>query len=77
MADLDISSNRGLTDVRFGRGGNQPFAETANMNDIAALKARLTAISATQYPATKLATMTKNDMVYALRVESADSAGIR
>lgn len=76
MADLDITSNGGIVDKRFGRGGNNPYAEKANMYDINTLKARLTALSATRYPATKLAQMSKNDMIYALRVESADSAGI-
>lgn len=76
MADLDIGNIHNFVDRRGGRGGNHPAAEFANLKDIAAMKARLTAISSVRYPAAKLAYMTENDMIYAIRVETADSAGI-
>jgi len=79
MADLDLTTTD-FTDSRNGRGvvvtADSNFAERANADDIKSLKARLTALDATSYSAARLATMTKNDMLYALRVESADSAGI-
>lgn len=78
MADLDINDPLGLTDKRRGRGtsGAHTMAEVANATSISALKTRLTAISATKYSPARLASMTENDMVYALRLETADSAGI-
>jgi hypothetical protein len=53
------------------------LSESANYTTVAALKARLTALKATTYTAAKLATMSVNDMVFALRQESGDSAGIK
>jgi hypothetical protein len=44
-----------------------------NIGDIAAARARLTAISGTTYPAAVLDKMTFNDMIYAIRVN--DEAG--
>jgi hypothetical protein len=79
MADLDISSAFDFTDVRAGRGytGASGITEQNNYENIADLKARLTAINATSYSAARLAQMTKNDMVYALRLATADAAGIK
>lgn len=78
MPDLDINNAFGYVDKRTGRGltGAHNAAEVANMTSVSALKARLTAINATSYSAARLATMTENDMLYALRLASADSAGI-
>jgi hypothetical protein len=80
MADFDISTNRGLTDKRIGRGidkaNSAVFVEEDNMDDIKGLRARLTALSATSYTTARLDAMTKNDMIYALRTASSDSAGI-
>jgi hypothetical protein len=79
MADLDLTTTD-FTDKRNGRGvvvtADSNFAERANADDIKSLKARLTALDSTSYSAARLATMTKNDMLYALRLESSDSAGI-
>lgn len=80
MADLDISDNLGYTDKRRGRGNTtttNQAAEYANHATIAAKKARLTALNATSYTAARQATMTDNDLVYALRLASGDSAGIK
>lgn len=78
MADLDLGTTAQVTDKRLGRGntGADVMAEVANANNVSALKTRLTALNATSFTAARLATMTKNDMLYALRVASADSAGI-
>lgn len=80
MADLDVRSIYGIQDKRKGRGidktANTPLAEVANMKDVNSLRARLTALSATKYTTARLDSMTVNDMIYALRLESADSAGI-
>lgn len=53
------------------------IAEASNMTSIAALKARLTALKPTVYTTARMNVMTVNDLVHALRVESADSAGIK
>lgn len=79
MADLDITSNFGTVDKRAGRGREAQgtvFAESANATSINALKTRLTALNGTAYTAARLNSMTKNDMLFALRSASADSAGI-
>lgn len=78
MPDLDINDPLGLTDKRRGRGttGNHNMAEIANLTSINAMKTRLTALSPTTYTAARLATMTENDLIYAIRVATSDSAGI-
>ena len=75
MPDLDVGNMHNYIDKRHGRGGNHPSAEYANLKDIAAMKTRLTAISSARYPASKLASMTENDLVFAIRTE-VESAGI-
>jgi len=82
MADLTLggfNASPVFVDKRRGRGGTgaDVVAEAANMQSVSLLKARLTALSATSYTAARLATMTKNDLIYALRIASADSAGIK
>lgn len=81
MADLDIGAGdrTGFVDNRFNRGltGATVLAEEANYSSISSMKARLTALNSTSYSTARLATMTQNDMVYALRVASADAAGIK
>lgn len=78
MADLDINNPLGVTDKRAGRGstGANTLAEYANMGSVAAMKTRLQAIDATYFTTARLNNMTENDLVYALRLRSADSAGI-
>lgn len=79
MADLDINNPFTVVDKRTGRGnttGTNILAEWANMETVADMKTRLAAINGTSYTAARLATMTKNDLIYALRVASADAAGI-
>lgn len=78
MADAQMGPiNTRFPDRRRGRTQDGvAIAEINNMQTIAGLKARLTALSATKYTAARLASMTVNDMTYALRLESGDSAGI-
>jgi hypothetical protein len=52
-----------------------PTSSAANYYDIAAMRTRLAAISATAYSTTNLDAMTMNDMIYALRIND-DSAGL-
>lgn len=67
----------GFTDKRRGRDQSSPaLSESANYQSVSTLKARLTALAPTSYTAARLNNMTVNDMVYALRLASADSAGI-
>jgi hypothetical protein len=63
-----------LVPVRFA-GRNRPISSSnagvatpANYASISAIDARLNAISATSYSAARLASMTLNDKVYALRL---------
>lgn len=51
-------------------------AEQNNMDSVSELRTRLTALSASTFTAARLDAMTVNDMLYALRVHSADAAGI-
>lgn len=78
MADLDLLANQGLTDKRIGRGttASTPLVEIANMEDIDALKTRLAALDGTSYTTARMNNMTRNDLLYALRVASSDAAGI-
>jgi len=74
MGPIDV----GFVDKRRGRTyDGVVLTEEANYSKVSTLKARLTALKPSQYTAAKLNNMTVNDMVYALRVESADSAGIK
>lgn len=75
MADSQIGNVYwGFVNKSRVQGGNVAgVASTSNYSSISALKARLTAISATSYSAARLATMTVNDMVYAVRLN--DDAG--
>lgn len=78
MAELDIGNSVGFVDKRQGRGtnGNSVVTELANYGSIKLMRTRLAAINGTYYTAARLNTMTRNDMVYALRMESSDAAGI-
>lgn len=78
MANLDLEDPYGIVDKRRGRGtsGAHTLAESNNMDSVFELRARLAALNAGYYTSARLDVMTKNDMVYALRVGSTDSAGI-
>ena len=76
MANAETENPLGITDKRKTQGStSHPVATEANYMDVAALRARLTAAAPGSYPAAVLNLMTKNDMVYAVRLID-DAAGI-
>ena len=78
MAQFDNEHVQGFVDKRRVRGeaGVTVLSNSANNYDnVTDLRTRLTAISGTTYTAARLDAMSKNDMVYALRVAD-DAAGI-
>ena len=80
MANLDINDPLGIQDVRRGRGTTSAahtLAEIANTTTVGGLRARLAALDAAAFTTARLDTMTENDMLYALRVRTGDSAGIK
>jgi len=79
MATGTMGTNNGFIDKRIGRlnTGASVLAEEANYDNVEAMKTRLTTINAARYTTQRLAFMTENDLVYALRIETGDSAGIR
>lgn len=72
MADKMFSADVDTcwTDRRLSPGQTEtnPLSTPANYASGSAIDARLTAISATSYSASRLRTMTLNDKVYALRL---------
>ncbi len=79
MADLDREHPQGITDIRKTQASTtQPGTPESGVNyhSVTSLRTRLAAISAGFYTAARLNQMTKNDMVYAVRVAD-DAAGIR
>ncbi len=81
MADLENENIIGFVDRRastaagerdLGATGKHKALQTTNFannaDSVGALRARLTAISATTYTVARLNLMTKNDMVYAVRL---------
>lgn len=78
MADFQIgSAHTSFVDKRRVRGAFNTLTEENNYDSVASMKTRLAAISATSYTAARLNAMTVNDLQYALRVATADSAGIK
>lgn len=86
MADQQIGNVLGVASRHTGSGTqrtnlsgsntspqNGVFDTVVDGNSIAALRARLIAINAGYFTAARLNTMTKNDLVYALRL--ADNPG--
>ena len=81
MADLNLggfNSFPAFTDKRRGRGatGNDVVGTPANYATISAMKTRLTAGAGASYSAQRQNNMTKNDLVYALRLLD-DAAGVK
>lgn len=84
MAETEKENPLGYVDIRKvvadpgDANGNPVLAgvgDASNYASVAGLRARLTAIDAAYFTATRLNGMTKNDMVYAVRVND-DLAGI-
>ena len=77
MANTDLTGTFDFVDARLARGTAKiPLAGENNYDSITDLRTRLTAISGTTYTAARLDAMTKNDMIYAVRVND-DLTGIR
>lgn len=77
MADLQKGNMAGVA-AKGGKNINGGASDQAghwdtDYSDIAALRARLAAISGTTYTAARLNAMTMNDMIYAVRLN--DSPG--
>lgn len=84
MANIERENPLGYVDKRrvaadAGNANGNPVAagtsDASNYASVAGLRARLTAVNGAYYTAARLEGMTKNDMVYAVRVAD-DSAGI-
>lgn len=76
MANANLGVVIDVVDKRQTQGlGTSAITTPANYDDVTALRTRLAAISGTAYSAANLDAMTKNDMVYALRLND-DTAGI-
>ncbi len=78
MANLDVGNRQRVVDKRAGRGTTaSPLTTTdTNARDVTAMRARLNAINPSTFTTAKLNRMTKNDMLYALRM-SDDLAGVK
>lgn len=78
MADFQLgNAHVGFVDDRRVRGAFNTLTEAANYPSVAAMKTRLAAIKPSAYTTARLNSMTVNDLQYALRLETADSAGIK
>jgi hypothetical protein len=77
MAQIDFDNCFGFVDKRAGRGyaGASSLVEQNNYDNVTDMRTRLAALNAGYYTSARLDAMTKNDMVYNLRVLS-DTAGI-
>ena len=75
MADTERENPIGFIDKRRTQASNDTPLVAANYEDVAGLRTRLTAINAAYYTSTRLNQMTKNDMVYAVRLAD-DAASI-
>lgn len=76
MAQNEMENTLGFADKRRGtRAGSNALSvgTDANFTDVAGLRTRLAAAAPATYTTARLEQMTKNDMVYALRL--LDEAG--
>ncbi len=78
MANLDVGNRPRVVDKRAGRGTTTSPLTWIDWytRDVTAMRTRLTANSGTTYTDAKLNTMTKNDMLYAIRMGN-DLAGVK
>lgn len=79
MSQVDLSENS-FSDKRIGAGvthaGSDPVTERGNYSSIKTLKTRLQSLNSIYYTNARINSMTKNDMIYALRLISSDAAGL-
>ncbi len=77
LARADLDQTYGFTDIRLARGIAEPgLSSETNYTTETNMDTRLAAISAGYYTAARLAQMTRNDKVYAIRLND-DSAGLK
>lgn len=78
MAEFDVRGNNyGFNDKRQGRGAAATVVvENPALVDVSTMRTRLAALDGSYYTSSRLNQMTINDMVYAIRVKTADAAGI-
>lgn len=74
-ADLGVGVIDSVDKRKVQGASTNPLATPANYASVSALRTRLAAINGSLYTSAYLDTMTKNDMIYAVRL-SDDSAGI-
>lgn len=65
---IDVGASNAANTQQNGGSGPQTGLNSANLDTISALRARLAAISAGTYTAAYLNRMTVNDMLYAVRL---------
>ncbi len=75
----DLTANNNVVDCRLNTGVRIATQQTEenNYSNINDLDTRLSAIDATTYTVTYLRMLTKNDKLYALRLATADVAGVK
>lgn len=77
MADSELEHITGFVDKRRTPGNlGTPLANAANYDSVNAMRTRLAAVNGAYYTSARLNSMTKNDMVYALRLAD-DVAGVK
>jgi hypothetical protein len=78
VANVETENSKGFTDKRrLPAAAARPGTATTavSYNDVATLRTRLQAINGAYYTTARLDGLTKNDMVYAVRLAD-DAAGI-
>jgi hypothetical protein len=76
MANLEREFPLGFKDKRHTQATTATVYTDANYADVSSLRARLATIDGTYYTSARLDKMTKNDMVYAVRLAD-DAAGVK
>ena len=76
MADLEREHIIGFVDKRRTQTTAGATPAIANFGSVADLRTALAATNAGYFTSVRLNQMTKNDMVYALRVSTGDVAGV-
>lgn len=76
MASADVQGNMlGVTDKRRTQGNGAANIVPTNYSSVTTLRARLQTINGTYFTTAMLNSMTKNDMVYAVRLND-EAAGL-
>jgi hypothetical protein len=76
MADTELEYTGGFVDKRRVQGqATTNLSTNATYQSISSLRTRLTTIDSTYFSTVRLNGMTKNDMIYAIRLAD-DAAGV-